>query len=241
MLHPTRAEFLARFSEHAHDRPGQRTLVPVWREIVFDTNTAVTAYTRIAEPPFGFLLESVVGGETWARYTFLGTEPRAAWRILPGGFVQRWTREDGWSAAEQLQDPLAELNHELTSVRLEHSPGLPRFVGGAVGFLGYDVVRYIEHLPDAPPDDLGLPAAILLFTDTVIAIDNLFGRAKIIALAELPASSDDNSALGRAEAAYDQAARRIDTLVARLHERPGPAPLALTSADADAQFSSSYT
>jgi anthranilate synthase component I len=241
MLHPARTEFLARFSERAADQPGQRTLVPVWREILFDTNTAVTAYTRIAEPPFGFLLESVVGGETWARYTFLGTEPRSAWRILPGGFLQRWTRADGWSAAETLQDPLAELNCELTSVRLEHAPGLPRFVGGAVGFLGYDVVRYIEHLPDPPTDDLGLPDAILLFTDTVIAIDNLFGRAKIIALAELPAFADDNGALGRAEAAYDEAARRIDTLVARLQERSGPAPLTLADADDDAQFSSSYT
>src|SRR5262245_58807047 len=129
MLNPARADFLTSFIERAERQTGRRTLVPVWREIVIDTNTAVTAYIRIAEPPFGFLLESVVGGETWARYTFLGTEPRAAWRILPGGFVQRWKRAEGWSAAEPLQDPLAELDRELTSVHLQYAPGLPRFVG----------------------------------------------------------------------------------------------------------------
>ncbi len=72
------------------------TLVPVWRELLFDTETAVTAYAKIARPPFGFLLESVVGGETWARWTFLGTEPRGAWR-LRGRRVETWTPGGGWA------------------------------------------------------------------------------------------------------------------------------------------------
>ena len=65
-------------------------IVPVWREFLFDVDTAVTAYAKLAEPPFGFLLESVVGGEQWARYSFLGTRPRSAWR-LSGGRVSVWT------------------------------------------------------------------------------------------------------------------------------------------------------
>ena len=71
------------------------TLVPVWREFLFDVDTAVTAYAKLAEPPFGFLLESVVGGEKWARYSFLGTRPSSAWR-LQGGAVSTWTPEQGW-------------------------------------------------------------------------------------------------------------------------------------------------
>ncbi|HLL83205.1 MAG TPA: hypothetical protein VK420_11160, partial [Longimicrobium sp.] len=81
-LSPTFDEFRAHASE--------ATLVPVSLDFLFDTETAVSAYHKLARPPFGFLLESVVGGETWARYTFLGTEPRAAWK-LAGGHVHRWT------------------------------------------------------------------------------------------------------------------------------------------------------
>ena len=81
-LHPSFPEF-QRLADGA-------TLVPVYAELLFDTETAVSAYRKLARPPFGFLLESVVGGETWARYTFLGTEPRAAWRLVDG-------RVDHWS------------------------------------------------------------------------------------------------------------------------------------------------
>lgn len=241
MIEPGRTEFLTRYAAHVRAPGDPRLLVPVWREILFDTDTAVTAYARITEPPFGFLLESVVGGETWARYTFLGTQPRAAWRIRPGGIIHRWTRAEGWCESERVDDPLAELARELTHVRLEAPPGLPRFLGGAVGYLGYDVVRYIERLPNPPPDDLGLPDAVVLFTDTVVAIDNLFGRARIIALAEIPASPSPESGLGDLEAAYDDAVDRIESIVARLHDRPAPPPLELGPADHDPDFRSSYT
>jgi anthranilate synthase component 1 len=206
----------------------------VWREILFDTDTAVTAYARVFQPPFGFLLESVVGGETWARYTFLGTEPRAAWRVSPNGSIARWTRGLGWAAGEAVDDPLEALARELMSYELEAPPGLPRFLGGAVGYLGYDLVRYIENLPSAPRDDLALPDALVLFTDTVIAIDNLFGRARIITLVEVPGQDDE------LEAAYDQGVARIEALIERLHNNPAPPPLPLVRAEADAPFTSSY-
>jgi anthranilate synthase component 1 len=74
------------------------TVVPVVRELVLDADTAVGAYARIARPPFGFLLESAVGGERWARYSFLGTEPREVWRYR-GRAVERWTAETGWENA----------------------------------------------------------------------------------------------------------------------------------------------
>src|SRR5438105_12200037 len=88
-LHPTFPEFQA-LADGA-------TLVPVYAELLFDTETAVSAYAKLARPPFGFLLESVVGGERWARYTFLGTEPREVWRYRAGSrAVERWTKGTGW-------------------------------------------------------------------------------------------------------------------------------------------------
>ncbi len=227
-LTPSRSEFvaLARTAD----------LVPVSAEFLFDADTAVTAYAKLKRGPFGFLLESVVGGETWARYTFLGTAPRGAWRIEPGGrAVREWTPAGGWGESRPAEDPLRELDALLRGKRLAHVPGLPRFVGGAVGFLGYDVVRLIERLPDAPPDPLGFPWAVLLLTDVVLAIDNLYGTAKAIATVETTGA--DEAELGRR---YDDAAERIDALVATLAHTPPPAPLTLAPAGAEPAFRSSY-
>jgi anthranilate synthase component 1 len=240
MVKPTRDEFISHYENAASAAP--TTLVPVWREILFDTETAVTAYAKIVEPPFGFLLESVVGGETWARYTFLGSRPREAWRVMPSGAMQRWTREHGWGPLEPVDDPFAALNQRLADLRVNVSPDLPRFVGGAVGYLGYDMVRHIERLPNPPSDDRGLPDAVILFTDTVVAIDNLFGRARVIALAELPTpggpADQRRSRLGKS---YDDAVQRIDHVLERLGSEPAPPPLELGAADLDAPFSSTNT
>jgi anthranilate synthase component 1 len=195
------------------------TLVPVSRELLFDADTAVTAYHKLARPPFGFLLESVVGGETWARYTFLGSEPRGAWR-LAGGRVSRWTAESGWGQEVEVPDPLGDLDRELR----RHVPaivaGLPRFWGGAVGFFGYDVIRHIERLPDPPEQGLDLPDALFMLTGTVVAIDNLFGRAHVIHAVETDGA--DGAELRRR---YDAAAAEVDRLVGRLSESPPPPPL----------------
>jgi anthranilate synthase component I len=233
----TRTEFLAEHASAAERlAPGERLLIPIWREILFDTDTAVTAYAKIAQPPFGFLLESVIGGETWARYTFLGTAPREAWRIERGGQMRSWTREEGWGEPWQEDDPLAALDQRLRSVQLLSAPGLPRFIGGAVGFLGYDIIRYVENLPDSPPDDVGWPDAMLLFTDNVVAIDNLFGRATVVALAEVTAGAGVDQ-LGLA---YDVASAQVDGIIRRRHECPAPAPLPLHDRQADAEFESNY-
>jgi len=196
-------------------------LVPVWREFLFDVDTAVTAYAKLAEPPFGFLLESVVGGEQWARYSFLGTRPRGAWR-LERGVVSWWSPEAGWAVVET-SDPLADLDARLRARVPAEVEGLPRFWGGAVGYFAYDVVRQIEHLPHPAEDDLDLPDGVFVFTDIVLAIDNLKGRAR--ALASVPVDGAKNDEELRA--LYDDAARRTAQLVQRLEEREGPPPLAL--------------
>jgi anthranilate synthase component I len=213
------------------------TLIPVAREFLFDSDTGVSAYHKLRRPPFGFLLESLVGGEKWARYTFVGTAPRSAWRLEAGGRVSTWSPEAGWSEARPVADPLGELDATLRAARPVAVPGLPRFFGGAVGYLGYDVIRYIEQLPHAPPDPLGLPEALLIFTDTVLAIDNIFGRAHAVTTADLTFARDASEV----RRCYDRAVARLDAVVDALASRPAPAPLELPAAVADVPFASSYS
>ena len=221
-----------RFSSLAADSG----LVPVWREFLFDVDTAVTAYAKLAEPPFGFLLESVVGGEQWARYSFLGTRPLGAWKLQDGN-VSWWTPEDGWTPVDT-DDPLADLDARLRAHQPSEVEGLPRFWGGAVGFFGYDIVRHIEQLPTPPDDDLRIPDGLFVFTDIVLAIDNLKGRAMAIAAVPVGMGASDLEL----RAAYDAAAERTEHVVRRLAEAPSPPPLALMAEpEEDPGFSSSMT
>ncbi len=202
---------------------GQGGVVPVRTEFLFDTETAVTAYHKLVRPPFGFLLESVIGGEKWARYTFLGTEPSGAWRLRGEG-AQWWSAEEGWQDIET-DDPLADLDARLRERRPVEVTGLPRFWGGAVGYFGYDVVRRIEDLPEQAERDLDLPDAQVVFTDVVLAIDNLLGRA--MAIRAVPVADDpDRDELRKRWEATRQLLRRT---VERLSETPGPEPLALAA------------
>jgi anthranilate synthase component 1 len=211
-------------------------MVPVWQEFLFDADTAVTAYAKVARPPFGFLLESVVGGEQWARYSFLGTRPRSAWR-LQDGRVSEWTPEHGWQTVE-CADPLGDLDERLRRYAAVEVPGLPRFWGGAVGFFSYDVVRYMESLPDGPRDDLGIPDGIFIFTDVVLAIDNLRGKAMAIASAAVPSGASDQE-LRRI---WEAAAGRASELVDELRGAPPPPALdLLPEPETDPQFTSSTT
>jgi anthranilate synthase component 1 len=213
------------------------TLVPVVREFAFDTDTAVSAYHKLARPPFGFLLESVVGGETWARYTILGTEPRAAWRLF-GRRIETWTPADGWVDQGESDDPLGAFDRMLQAHRPAELPGLPRFWGGAVGYFGYDVVRLIERLPHAPPDDRGLPDAVFMLTGTVLVIDNLFNRARAVVAVQTGEVSGSDLV-----ERYHLAVQELDAFVRRLREEKGPAPLEMAApgGEADDPFESTST
>jgi anthranilate synthase component 1 len=190
-------------------------IVPVVREFTADTLTPVAAYAAIARAPFSFLLESLVGGERWARYTFMGTDPSEAWRYR-GGAAEQWTRATGWRPAGPAPDPLAHVAAQLRPLQAAAIPGLPRFSGGAVGYLGYDVVRGFERLPHAPADDLGLPDAVFLIADTLVIIDNAYGKAIVVANTR-PRTGDAVDALRRA---YDEAEGRIADLLRRLKAPP---------------------
>ena len=129
-------------------------MVPVTRQVVLDGDTPVTAFAKLHRGPYGFLLESLEGGERWARYTFLATDPREVYRYR-GRECSRWTSDTGWTVVETDIAPLEHLGRTMRQHPPVEVPGLPRFTGGAVGYLGYDIVRTIESLPDAPP---GRPA-----------------------------------------------------------------------------------
>ncbi len=202
------ADFLARA------QPG---MVPITRQVVLDGDSPVSAFAKLHRGPYGFLLESLEGGERWARYTFLSTDPREVYRYRDRT-VERWTAAGGWRTLTTDEAPLDHMARTMRQYPPVSLPGLPRFTGGAVGYIGYDVVRSLERLPAGPPDDRDLPDAILMVADTVLVLDNLFNRATVIANIEV------TEILSAAELAsrYHGAVARIDDWLDRLR---GPSPL----------------
>ena len=190
-------------------------LVPVWRDILLDADTPVSAFAKLRRGPFAFLLESApAGSETWSRYTFLGTEPRGAWR-LRDGVVEDWTPERGWHDARTPEDPIGDLRALLGEHQSVDVPGLGAFWSGAVGYFAYDVVRHIERLPAAPPRVVDAPDALFVFTDVVVIVDNLKAQARVVT--GVPVREGASEAALRA--AHDAAITRIDATVARLRAR----------------------
>jgi anthranilate synthase component 1 len=195
-------------------------LVPAWRHALLDTDTPVSAFAKLRRGPFAFLLESApAGSETWSRYTFLGTEPRGAWRLVEGT-VEEWTPEAGWHAARRPADPLADLEGVLARHRPVAVPGLEGPWSGAVGYLSYDVVRHIERLPTAPPRGTAAPDALLVLPSVTVVLDNLKGEATLIAGVPVPAGADDATIDGL----WEHAQARLDDALGRLRApRPLPA------------------
>jgi anthranilate synthase component I len=189
-------------------------LIPVWREITADLETPVSAFLKVARGEYAFLLESVQGGEKWGRYTFLGSEPAMVLRGR-GGRLDL-TRPGRSVEVRSVKSPLEGLRDEMRRFRAYQSPELPRFFGGAVGFLAYDIARYFERLPAHAQDELGTPDLYLILTDTVLIFDNVRQTLRIVAnvaLEEHPPT----------RAAYRDAAAKIEELIARL-DLPARAP-----------------
>jgi anthranilate synthase component I len=197
-------------------------MVPVTRQVVLDGDTPVSAFAKLHRGPYGFLLESLEGGERWARYTFLATDPREVFRYR-GRRCERWSAVEGWRTVESEAPPLEHLGALLRRHPPVDVPGLPRFTGGAVGYLGYDIVRTIESLPTPPPDDRELPDAIMMVTDTLLVLDNLYNRATVIANVEVDPEADD----AELRRLYAAAEARIDDWVGRLAAPGTVRPLAI--------------
>ena len=198
--------------------------IPVYCQILSDQMTPVTAFQRLAGPSrHAFLLESVVGGEKIARYSFIGTRPSLVFEATGRTAV---VTTDGTANSEELDDPLGKLEELLGSYRVAHLPELPRFVGGAVGYAGYDVIRYYENLPNAPHDDRQLPDLQFGLYDTMVIFDHVQKLIKIVAHAHVERDG--------VQGGYDDAKRRIEETVAALQQGPESAFPSLTPRDSTA-------
>ncbi len=186
-------------------------LVPVYREILADLETPVSAYMKVANQGSSFLLESVEGGERLARYSFIGCSPFLTVRLNAGqATLHRQGRSPERRTVSNPMDLIRELIGQYRQVSLD---GLPRFHGGAVGYLGYECSRYFERLPAPSNDPLDLPEAILLFTDTLLVFDHIQHKIKVVS----HVYCDDGI-----DSAYAKAVDRIDALI-ELLRRPLPA------------------
>jgi anthranilate synthase component 1 len=215
---PDRETFRALFEDYP--------IVPVWREVLADSQTPVAAFIRLDPRPNGFLLESVEGGERWARYSFIGGDAFAVVKAS-GGRVS--VEGSPPVSPQEGEPPLAYVRRLLEACRAPKLEGLPPLHGGLVGFLGYDCVRELERLGDGPADDLGLPDLALLLTRTFLVFDHLAQRALVFA---------NVARTGDADAAYDAAIEEIESVIDKL-----AAPLDAPSFDLDlegtVEFSSS--
>lgn len=187
-------------------------LVPVWEEVLADYDTPVSVFRKIDSPDYSFLFESVEGGDKWARYSFLGTKPSVVFRSK--GRNIEIMRSDG-ETETFTGDPILALRDLFSRYRPVFSEKLPRFHGGAVGYFGYDMVRFIEDIPDTSPDELKLWDSIYMVMDTVLAFDNVTSKIKIISNAYVP---DVKSAREEYEKSLAKIAELKDKLKSSLGE-----------------------
>jgi anthranilate synthase component 1 len=204
-MQPTRAEF--------HALAAQHTVVPVWTEVLGDLETPVAAFAKLVGEEPGFLLESVEHGERWSRFSFVGRNPSAT-LVLRDGVL---------SVAGELpasiptdRGMLAALEALLDVYTSPAFPDLPPLHGGVMGYLGYDVIREVEHLPDVPPDDHGLPDAVMSVIGSLAAFDHWRQRVYLI-----ESVRTDELTEHELDDAYDAASMRVEASVARL-ARPLP-------------------
>jgi anthranilate synthase component I len=194
----------------------QGNLVPVYREILADLETPVSAFLKIDDGGDAFLLESVEGTEKWARYSFLGAAPELV--VRSKGRVVKETRIGRPALEREVADPLVAVRELLQQYRPVRVSGIPRFSGGLVGYLSYDLVRFFETLPEQARDDLGMPDLYLMLADTLLIFDNVAHKIKVVSHAHI----DETRNL---RAAYETACTKVERLIERL-QRPVAAPSA---------------
>jgi anthranilate synthase component 1 len=185
----------------------EHQIIPVYRRLLSDALTPVTAFHKIDGGQGACLFESVVGGEKVGRYSFLAADP---WLRLCAYGDQVTVTEDDRVMNFSCDDPIEELRSRIQGVRVAHLPQLPPFAGGAIGYFGYDVVRYSEKLPGGPRDDRRLPDLSFGFYDQMVVFDNVDKTMYVIVLARLDPERPDP------KVAYDRAVEYIDALVQKL-------------------------
>jgi len=199
----------------------QGNVIPVYADLMADFETPVSAYAKLKQDGPAYLLESVEGGENLYRYSFIGCRPR---KVFACGPKTTEIRRPG-CAPETVptpQDPMTLVKAELAGHRPVKLPGMPRFTGGAVGYLGYEYVTRIERtVPASPVDELGIPVAYFMLSDTLLIFDRVKQTLRLCVNAHVADPAD-------AEGAYDAAVAEIESLYAVLCQprELAPAPLA---------------
>ena len=200
IVRPNREEFRRLAREH--------TVVPVWIEILGDLETPVAAFAKLVGDGDGFLLESVEHGERWSRFSFVGRHPRATLSLVDGRLE---VQGDIPSSVPRDRGMLAAIEGLLAEYRSPVIADLPPLQGGVMGFLGYDVVREVEHLPHVPHDDRGMPDAVMSVIGSLAAFDHWRQRVYLIESVPVLGLSDDDL-----DREYDAAAERARNAMADL-------------------------
>ncbi len=192
-------------------------LIPVVREILADLDTPLSLFRRLDDGRTAFLLESVAGGEKWARYSFMGTGARATFTAR--GSEITWTEGGETRRIRASGDPLEFLREKLAEFRpvLPEGVELPRFIGGAVGMIGYDWVRFVEQIPDENPDEVDLPDLSFVFPELVVVYDNVHHTALIVHHVHLQPGDD-------VAKRYTEATERLEAAVRDLRQPLPPEP-----------------
>lgn len=212
MFYPSREEFAKLAKDY--------NLVPVYAEIMADIDTPVSAYLKLGESDYSFLLESVEGAERWARYSFLGQDPYLVITCKNGSAEVA----EGKKTRTEKGDPLEVLKKYLAVFKPAHLPGLPPFQGGAVGFLSYDAVRYIEEIPKKAKEDIEFADATFMLTDTILIFDHLKHKIKVVVNAKIdarppvPNGPIGSGRRGEPDKIYRQATKKIESLIAKLNQ-----------------------
>lgn len=204
-------------------------LIPVYREILADMDTPVSAFKKIEGTGYSFLFESVVGGEKWGRYSFLGARPSLIFKSK--GRKIELIENGEHKLFEAKKDPLGSLKDLMSKYRPVKLPELPRFFGGAVGFLGYDMVRFFEDLPVDTTDDLDLPDSLFMITDTIVIFDNISQKIKVVSNAYTGGKD--------LEDAYTQATVKVEEVITML-KNPLPRTQKKQAGKADKKVESNF-
>lgn len=211
------------------EKTKEGNLIPVCKEILADLETPLSAYLKL-KMKRGFLFESVLGGEKWARYSFLGGNPSVT---IEGKGKSLAIKRNGQKEKVRFnKDHFEVISEELRRYKPVAMPGLPRFFGGFVGYIGYDAVRYFERVPNYHRKGLGLPDLFLMLTDTLLIFDNLTQKIKVISNAYVDGKSH--------EEAYKEAQQKIEEIVKKLKGKVSPPKNKSVSVSEEHQFSSNF-
>jgi anthranilate synthase component 1 len=208
MFYPSEKEFIA-LSKKGN-------LIPVYKEILGDLDTPVSTYFKISQhSKYSFLLESVEGEEKVSRFSFVATDPETIIQSN-GKIVQISSITNGKLKKHSVvkENPLSYVREVISKYKFVNIPGLPRFCGGLVGYLGYDMVRFFEKLPNKPKDDLKLPDMVLVLAKNLIIFDHINHKIKVVSCVSIPKNMSQKQRI----ASYRKSQEEINKLVAKIHK-----------------------